>query len=76
MGRFAQLFLLARQQGLGQPREWAEFAWNAISQQGERLRKNDQVLMSPSENIEELTQQAKAFADGQLPTLRALEVAE
>ena len=76
VGRFAQLFLLARQQGLGQPREWAEFAWNAISQQGERLRKNDQVLMSPSENIEELTQQAKAFADGQLPTLRALEVAE
>ncbi len=73
--RFHQLFLLGRLQGLKQPTEWAQFAWNTLNAQGQRLVKDGQTLQDPADNLAELTAQAQAFAQKQLPVLKALMVA-
>lgn len=75
VGRFQQLFLLARSQGHKQPADWAQFTWNLLVAQGQRIVKEGKQLETPEENLAELTQQASAFADKQLPVLKALMVA-
>jgi hypothetical protein len=74
VGRFPQLFLLALAQGKKQPADWASFAWNVLAGQGQRILKDGKALETPAENIAELTAQAQAFADQQLPALKALGV--
>lgn len=73
--RFHQLFLLARQQGHKQPQEWAQFTWNLLAAQGQRMLKDGKPLGTVEENLAELTQQAQRFAQQQLPILRALLIA-
>lgn len=75
VGRFQQVFLLARAQGHKQPQEWARFAWELLAMQGQRLVKEGKALESAEENLVELTAQAEAFATGQLPILKALQIA-
>lgn len=75
VGRFAQLFLLARSQGAKQPAEWAQFAWNLLAAQAQQIIKEGKQLETAEENLTELNAQARAFADKQLPILRALMVA-
>jgi SAM-dependent methyltransferase len=72
--RFQQLFLLARQQGHKQPADWAHFVWSIMAAQGQRLVKEGKTLETEADNLAELTTQATAFADKQLPILRALMV--
>ena len=72
--RFQQLFLLARQQGHKQPADWAQFVWTIMAAQGQRLVKEGKTLEAEADNLAELTTQATAFADKQLPILRALMV--
>lgn len=74
VGRFPQLFLLALAQGRKQPADWASFAWNVLAGQGQRILKDGKALETPAENIAELTAQAQAFADKQLPGLKAMGV--
>lgn len=74
VGRFPQLFLLAMAQGKKQPADWAAFAWNILAGQGQRIIKDGKALEAPAENLAELTAQAQAFADKQLPGLKALGV--
>lgn len=73
--RFHQLFLLARAQGHSQAADWAGFAWHLLVLQNQRLVKDGRTLESAEENLGELTEQAKAFAEKQLPILKALQVA-
>jgi hypothetical protein len=73
--RFQQLFLSARQQGRQQPQEWAKFAWEAVSAQGQRLLKDGKALDTAEENLAVLIQQATAFAEKRLPLLKVLGVA-
>jgi SAM-dependent methyltransferase len=75
VGRFAQLFLLARSQGAKQPAEWAQFTWNLLAAQGQQIIKEGKQLTTADENLAELNAQAQAFADKQLPILKALMVA-
>lgn len=75
VNRFQQLFLWARSKGQPQPAEWATFAWNTIAAQGQRLVKDGKTIESAAENLAELTSQANAFADKQLPILQALQIA-
>jgi SAM-dependent methyltransferase len=75
VSRFPQLFLLAHTNGRKQPREWAEFVWQTISSQGQRLVKDGKPLDTAEENLAEITTQAIAFAERQLPLLRALQIA-
>lgn len=73
--RFQQLFLLASDSGRKQPVEWAQFAWQLLSAQGQKLVKEGRTIESTEGNLGELTAQAKAFAEKRLPVLKALGVA-
>ena len=73
--RFQQLFLLALRQGKKQPADWAQFAWDVLQVQGQKLLKDGKTLESTEDNIAELTEQAQAFSDKQLPIMKALQIA-
>lgn len=75
VSRFHQLFLLARLQGRKQPAEWAQFVWQTLAGQGQRIVKEGKALESAQDNVAELTRQANEFAEKRLPILRALEIA-
>ncbi|MFZ5776028.1 MAG: class I SAM-dependent methyltransferase [Thermodesulfobacteriota bacterium] len=75
VGRFQQLFLLARSEGKATPQEWAASAWQLLAAQGQRLLKEGQPLESAEENLAELTEQATQFEAKQLPVLQALRIA-
>jgi hypothetical protein len=74
VGRFQQLFLLAKSQGKKQPAEWAQFVWQVLNQQGQRILKEGKTLETAEENLAELTAQAATFAEKQLPILKALGI--
>ena len=73
--RFRQLFLLARSQGKQQPAEWAQFVWQGLTAQGQKIVKEGKPLDSAGENLAELTAQAQIFAEKQLLILKALGIA-
>ena len=75
VNRFQQLFLLSIAQGKKQPAEWVAQAWALIAAQGQKLVKEGKTLDTTEENLAELTAQATAFAEKQLPILKALQVA-
>ncbi len=75
VNRFAQLFLQARSQGLKQPAEWAQFTWNILAAQNQRIVKEGKQLETPEENLAELNVQAQVFADKLVPVLKALQIA-
>jgi SAM-dependent methyltransferase len=72
VGRFQQLFVLALRQGRKQPSDWAQMAWQVLSAQGQKLLKNGAALETADDNLNELTTQANAFAEKQLPILKTL----
>jgi methyltransferase-like protein len=75
IGRFHQLYLLAIYNGSKQPEEWAKYVWEILNKQGQKIILNNQTIESEEENINELTIQAKLFAEKQLPILKALQIA-
>jgi len=75
VNRFQQLFLTSIGQGKRQPAEWAQCVWQTIATQGQKLVKEGKPLESTEENLAELTVQAQAFAEKQLPILKALQIA-
>jgi SAM-dependent methyltransferase len=74
VSRFQQLFLLAKHRGHKHPHDWAQFAWEILSAQDQRLVKEGKKLDSAEENLAELVPQAQTFADKQLPILKALQI--
>lgn len=74
VNRFQQLFLLALSQGKKQPAQWAQSVWQILAAQGQKIIKEGKTLETAEENLAELTAQAQAFADKQLPILKALQV--
>jgi SAM-dependent methyltransferase len=74
VGRFEQLFLLARNGEYERPAEWARFVWQLLTDQGQKIVKDGKPLETPEENLAELTAQANAFLENRLPILRALEI--
>ncbi|MES2207139.1 MAG: class I SAM-dependent methyltransferase [Pseudomonadota bacterium] len=75
INRFEQLFLLARIKGQHEPEAWAQFAWNTLSSQGQKLIVNEKTLESAEENLTLLKQYAQNFNTKKLPTLIALQIA-
>ena len=75
VGRFAQLFLAALVEGKKNPSDWAQYVWQILSAQGQRIIKEGNTLQSAEENLKELQVQAEEFAQKRLPILRALKVA-
>jgi SAM-dependent methyltransferase len=74
VSRFQQLFLMARGQGKKQPADWAQFVWQVLTGQGQKILKDGKTLETAEENLAELTKQAQDFSDKQLPILKALGV--
>ncbi|KJS40060.1 MAG: methyltransferase [Rhodospirillaceae bacterium BRH_c57] len=75
VARVPQLFLLALGQGKKQPTEWVQVVWQTLAGQGQGIIKGGKALETPEENLAELTAQATAFAEKQLPILKALHIA-
>jgi SAM-dependent methyltransferase len=75
VGRFQQLFLLARSHGFEHPADWARFTWQLITGQGHWVLKDGVPLATPEENVAELTAQANEFSANRMPILRALGIA-
>jgi SAM-dependent methyltransferase len=75
VNRIVQLLLLARMQGKKTSKEWAQFTWQILQTQGQRLLKDGAPLQSPEENIAEIERQASEFERLRLPVLVALQVA-
>jgi hypothetical protein len=75
IGRFQQLFLLAINQGKKQPADWAQFVWSVLQSQNQKIVKEGKTLDSAEDNLAELNAQATAFAQKQLPILKALQIA-
>ena len=74
VGRFYQMFLLALRQGPKTPDELAEFAWNILEAQGQRMAKDSKPLETREENLAELAIQAREFLDKRMPLLRKLRI--
>lgn len=74
VGRFPQLFLLALAQGRKQPQEWAQYVWEILSLQNQRIIKDGATLETAEQNLEEIGTRAQEFALKQLPTLKALQI--
>jgi len=74
VNRAQQLYLLAISKGKRQPAEWAQVAWQILAAQGQKLLKDGQALETAEQNLAELALQATAFAEKQLPILKALQV--
>jgi hypothetical protein len=74
VARFQQLFLLAQSQGKKQPADWAQFVWQLLALQGQKIVKDGKPLETADENLAELNLQATAFATKQLPILKALQI--
>lgn len=74
VGRFQQLFLMALQKNKKLPAECAQFAWQILSAQGQKIVKEGKALETAEENINELTGQAASFIEKQWPILKALQV--
>ena len=75
-GRFEMMFAGARAAGHKRPADWAKTAWNTLAQQNQQIIKNGEVLKTAEANLEELTAQAKTFADGRLKLLQRLKVVD
>ncbi len=72
--RFERLFLLARQEGKKKPAQWAKFAWQTMSSQGQLMIHEGKTLTTPEENQAALLAAAEKFAEQRLALLIALQV--
>lgn len=69
--RFEQLFLLAAERRV----DPAEFAWQTLSAQGQRLVKEGKTLETAEDNLSELQTRAAAFSNHSRPLLEQLGIA-
>lgn len=74
VGRFQQLFCSALKQGRKTPTDWADFVFQWLNVQGQRVIKENQILETEAETRAELLQLAEEFSVQQLPILKALEI--
>ena len=73
--QFDQLFLLGLRQGRKEPAELAEFVWQILAAQGQKITREGRPIETVSENLNELNLQALNFRDKVLPILSALGIA-
>lgn len=75
VGRFHQLFILALQEGKNEPQAWAQYTWQILILQAQKLLREGKVIESDEDNLAELERLAIEFKDGTLPMLKALKIA-
>lgn len=74
LSRFQQIFLYSKNQGKEKPEEWAKYAWEMLSAQGQKLIKDGRTLETLEDNIEELITRAKEFQEKYIPILKKLQI--
>ena len=74
VGRFQQLFLLSHAEGSTHPKEWAQYVWEILQQQGQVLIKDGKTLGTAEENLAELVTQATEFAQKRMPIMQACQL--
>jgi hypothetical protein len=72
LGRFQQLFLQAHARGLQKPADWAQWVWDTLRLQSQKIVKEGRTLETEQENLDELRRQAEEFARKQWPAAQAL----
>ena len=72
VGRFAQLFLLARERGHIKAEDCAKATWKILASQNQRLIKEGKVLETEQDNLNELKSQVVEFEFKNLPILQSL----
>jgi hypothetical protein len=72
--RFEQLFLYARSEGTPQT-EWADFVWNILKPQGNRLTRDGKLLETDEENLQVLREHVDRFAATRLTLCDRLGIA-
>lgn len=75
LDRFQQLFLASFSENQKQPEDWAAYAWQVLSGQGQKLVRDGKGMETVEENMAELNSKAQSFAEKTLPILRALKIA-
>ena len=73
VSRFQQMFMTAHQRGHTTANGMAEYAWNILNQQGQRLIKDQKTLETDTENLAELVMQANSFIAA-MPLFNALGI--
>lgn len=68
-----RLLIMAVLQGRKKPEEWAQFAWEVLQKQNQKIIKDGKTLNSPDENIEELNNRVAAFGL-RIPMFKALMI--
>jgi SAM-dependent methyltransferase len=76
VARYEQLFILAKDQGYTEPEHWAQFVWSLLAAQNQPVIKNGIAIVDANESLAELLNQARSFADKQLPILIALGICD
>ncbi|MDO8073452.1 class I SAM-dependent methyltransferase [Janthinobacterium sp. SUN176] len=71
-----QLFLWAKMQGWQEPQDWVRETWPVLIRLKQLLSKDGQPLLTEEENLAELWEHARHFAERTLPVLRALGVTD
>ena len=72
--RIEKIFLAAKLKGKSRPKELAEFAWQIVSSQNQRIIKDGKEINNSKDSIEYLTNEAKDFDAKQVPVLKALGI--
>jgi len=75
VGRFAQLFLLARERGHLTAESCAKATWEILSSQNQRLIKEGKVLETEQDNLNEIKSQVMEFESKSLMILKSLGIA-
>jgi hypothetical protein len=74
VSRFEQLFLLAKNQGRDNPPDRAQWVWDLLVRQGQRLLKEGKAIETAAENRSELERQATHFAEDREKRLQYLKI--
>ncbi|MEW5420685.1 methyltransferase regulatory domain-containing protein [Amorphus sp. 3PC139-8] len=74
VSRAFQLFILGLYEGRSETRDLAEYAWNILSSQNQRIVKNGKPIIETADNLVELEERASKFTEELLPILKMLRV--
>jgi len=74
VNRFEQLFMVALRQGMKKESELAQYVFDIIAKQGQRVLKDGKPIESTEDNLAILSTNAKEFLSGKLEILKALQV--
>ena len=74
VSRFHQLFLLAYKNGKESPEDWANFIWEILTSQGQKIVKDGKTIDSNEDNVLELILQANDFNMKKMKIMKSLKI--